>query len=292
MSKETDRMMEELHRFISKQAFESIEDVEKIVGGLAGKRVPSIPNTKLTDAEIAIDLVYKAMEMPLDQGVSLIEEALDVDPDCIAAWEFLADCEESLEISLVFIEKAVSVGRRIFGGDYLEENKGHFWGLHETRPFMRCLQRYAYALYAKEKKAESVAVLEEMIELNPNDNQGVRDLLLAYLIVLGDNEKFEKYDQMFNDDYMAFPLFNRALFNYKTSGDSPRSVEILKKALKRNKFVAAKLISNKRISAVPDYYSPGDDSEAKSYVVFAHEAWQTTNGAIAWLKKHSTKKTK
>ncbi|MDT8347690.1 MAG: hypothetical protein RQ756_07795 [Flavobacteriaceae bacterium] len=137
------------------------------------------------------------------------------------------------------------------------------------------------------KIKECVEILEEMIALNPNDNQGVRDQLLLYLIELGENEKFLKYSKMFEEDSMAFPLFNRALFAFKTDGDSEHSKKQLLKALKQNKFVAKRLLSNKQILTLPDYYGFGDEDEADYYASFAQDIWAETKGAKDWLKKYA-----
>jgi tetratricopeptide (TPR) repeat protein len=151
------------------------------------------------------------------------------------------------------------------------------------------MQHYADCLYTIGKVKECVAVLEEIIELNPNDNQGARDQLLLYLIQFDERNKFEKYASMFKEDRMAIALFNRALFAYKTEGETEKSNRQLKKALKQNKFVAAKLLSKKQITKLADHYGFGDENQAGYYAYFAQRIWQNTNGAISWLKKHSAK---
>ena len=81
----------------------------------------------------------------------------------------------------------------------MKENKGMFYGIHETRPFMRCLHQCSFCLYAMGNTKECVKILEEMVELNPNDNQGVRDYLLLYLLEVDETEKFKKYAKQFDD---------------------------------------------------------------------------------------------
>ena len=80
-----------------------------------------------------------------------VKEALELDPDCIEAYEMLA----GLEISPVQIQnhlnKGIAIGRKKFGGIFLEENKGIFWIIKETRPFMRCLYKLAYMPVMKMK---------------------------------------------------------------------------------------------------------------------------------------------
>lgn len=239
--------------------------------------------------EQAQDLVFSAYDLTPTNGKINIEKALQLDPDCIEAYEYLGSIERTAEIASVFYEKGILIGRRIFGGEYLKEHKGMFWGFQETRSFIRCLQQYSHCLYIMGKVKESVEILEEMIELNPNDNQGVRDQLLLYCIEIDENKKFLKYAKMFEGDGMAFPLFNRALFAFKTEGETENANKQLSKALKQNKYVAKRLLSNKPVTELADHYGFGDANEADYYASFAQHIWATTKGAREWLKKQTTK---
>lgn len=182
------------------------------------------------------------------------------------------------------------MGRQLFGGNYLIERKGMFWGLIETRPFMRCLQQYADCLHDIEKVKECVAVMEELIALNPNDNQGVREQLLLYLIELNEDKKFRKYVDQYKEDGMAFALFTRALFAFKTEGESDNANALLKNTLKQNKFVAPLILSSNLITSIPATHGYGDRDEATVFVHFAKDVWVYTNGALEWLMKMSGKK--
>lgn len=281
--------MADLQRLLETQDFKSEDDVRKFMDSMVGQKIPSFPKEALTFKEQAQDLVFDAYELTRTKAKLNIERALQLDPDCIEAYEFLGSMERTAELASLFYEKGIAIGRRVFGGKYLEEHKGMFWGFHETRPFMRCLQHYSDCLYTMGKVRECVSILEEIIELNPNDNQGVRGQLLLYLIKLGENKKFLKYSKMFEEDNMAFSLFNRALFAFKTEGETENSNKQLSKALKQNKFVAKRLLSNKPVTFLADHYGYGDENEADYYASFAQQIWAETKGAREWLKKYTTK---
>ncbi|MBI1306947.1 MAG: hypothetical protein GC181_10125 [Bacteroidetes bacterium] len=289
MKKKHDKLMADLQRLLEAQDFKSEDDLRKFMDGIVGQKIPSFSKEVLNFKEQAQELVFDAYDLSPTKAKLNIEKALQIDPDCIEAYEFLGSMESTAELASVFYEKGISIGRRIFGGKYLNEHKGMFWGFHETRPFMRCLQHYSDCLYTLGNIRMCVSVLEEMIELNPNDNQGVRDQLLLYLIQLDENKKFIKYAKMFEEDRMAFPLFNRALFAFKTDGETENSNKQLLKALEQNKFVAKKLLSNKPITVLADYYGFGDENEADYYAFFAQNIWAVTKGAKEWLKKHALK---
>jgi tetratricopeptide (TPR) repeat protein len=289
MSKKHDKMMADLNRLAKSKDFQSEEELFKFLDSLVGKEIPTLNAEPNNNSERAEDLVFEAHEMTPIKARKNIEKALELDRDCIEAYEFLGTMETSPEIASVFYEKGISIGKRNFGGKYLKEYKGMFWGMHETRPFMRCMHSYSDCLYAMGEIDKAVSILEEMIELNPNDNQGVRDQLLLYLIELNENKKFLKYEKMFEEDGLAFALFNRALFAFKTLGDCQSSELKLQKALNQNKFVAKALLSKKPIPELPHYYGYGDQNEANYYVNYAYGVWIKTDGALEWLKKYAKK---
>jgi len=284
MDKEHDKFMTDLHRLLGSKDFKNEDELKSFLGSITGKKIPAVSKKGLTNKEKAQDLVFEAYELTPVKAKKNIEKAIELDPDCIEAFEYLGANESTLEHASAYFEKGIAIGRKIFFGENFEYHKGHFWVIHETRPFMRCLQLYAEVIYLKNKKKECVDILEEMISLNPNDNQGVRDQLMLYLIELNEVKKFEKYANMYKVDEMAFSLFNQALFTFKTEGDTIKAKKKLQKAVKQNKFVVEKLISGLPILQLSDHYGFGDEKEADYYVDSAQHIWRQTKGAIEWLK--------
>lgn len=278
--------LKDLYRLLDKQEFKSEKDLKNFLDSLLMKRIPEIKEEALTMEERAQDLVEEAYALPIRSAIKNIDIALNFNPDCIEAYEFMGHIQKRLDSSLAYYEKGVNIGKRIFGGNYLKMNKGHFWGLHETRPYMRCMWQYADCLYKSGRKDSCISVLEEMIELNQNDNQGVRDQLMLYLLEQNDFKKFGRYNRLFKEVGGAFMSFNRALFAFKKTGESDRSNLLLFTAIEENKFVLPMLISSKLQTELPDSFGYGDKSEAKYYSVFAQSIWQLTPGAVKWLKKH------
>jgi len=146
---------------------------------------------------------------------------------------------------------------------------------------------YSDCLYAAKQIRECVAIQEEMLDLNPNDNQGVRDQLLLYLIQIDETEKFKKYADMFPDDIGAHALFNRALFAFKTEGDSKAANNKLQKAVTENPYVANRILAHKPVKGLAEHYGFGSEEEADYYALSARHVWRGTRGALKWLLKHS-----
>lgn len=279
-----DKMFADLHRLLNSKEFESEEELQEFLGGLTGKKIPSRNKEELTPQEQAQELIFEAWDLHPDKGKEKAREALDLDPDCIEAYEYLGGIQRSIGKALSFYEQGIKIGRKRFGGAFLKENKGHFWGIFETRPFMRCLQNYADCLYMKGEAEECVSVLEEIIELNPNDNQGIRDQLGLYYLQLNRLEKFRTLNKAYSKDGGAFHNFNLALFTYKSEGKTKKADDLLRVAISENKFVVPKLIQRKPVADFPDYYIYGDESEALYYASYAQPVWRQIYGALAWIR--------
>jgi tetratricopeptide (TPR) repeat protein len=282
--KKQDKVFQDLQRLLESQEFKSKEELEKFMGSLMGKPVPSFPKESLTIKEQAQDLIFEAIELGEDKGYPLSLKALRMDSDCIEAYEYLGALEPIPETAILYYKNGIEIGKRIFAKTYFKDSIGNFWIIHETRAFMRCMQAYADCLIDMGRYHDSVLVYEEMIRLNPNDNQGVRDQLLLYLIRINEFNKFRKYDKMYREDLGAFMSFNRALFSFKTEGLSSNSNGLLQKAIKSNKYVIPKLIQKTFDTEFPEVFGLGDENEALSYCYFAHKIWHETAGAIDWIK--------
>lgn len=103
----------------------------------------------------AIDLIIEAYDLPPDQGKKLIKEALKLDPSNADAHSYLADIEPDIEKALTLYRRAVEVGKKSIGAAAFEDYRGHFWGFHETRPYMRAMAGLADCLYSDTTRLQS-----------------------------------------------------------------------------------------------------------------------------------------
>ena len=65
------------------------------------------------------------------------------------------------------------------------------WGWMENRHIMRAIERYAFLCWEKGDLDEALLIFGHFLRVNPNDNQGVRNYILAIRMGL-DIEKWEK----------------------------------------------------------------------------------------------------
>src|SRR5262249_43087831 len=146
---------------------------------------------------------------------------------------------------------------------YFRKNAGQFWGLLETRPYMRARQGVAQMLWRLKHYEEAIEHYRELLRLNPNDNQGNRYALLDLLIQIERYEEaFDLLDQ-YRDEWSAVWLYSRALLEFQSHAASAAAKRTLKQAVEENPFVPAYLMGQKRMPGRQvDYYGWGDESEA------------------------------
>lgn len=276
--------MRDLHKLMEKQQFGSKEEIEAFLTQISKGPIPEFEPEN--DQEEAEELVYEAMELEGEAQKELIMEALDLDPNCIAAYHLLGDAEIHPAIALAFFERGIMIGAERFQSEeYLKQNMGHFWGLTETRPFMRCLQGAADSQFFLGHIYEAMGIWTLMIELNTNDNQGVRYDLMLSLAGLADHESFEKLDKQYKDDASCAAHFNRVLYQFTKHGAGPQALRALQAARSRNKFVVPMLLKEEAPPFGVSGYTLGSKEEAIAYMDKAHIVWSGVPGAKDWLKR-------
>jgi tetratricopeptide (TPR) repeat protein len=233
----------------------------------------------------AQDLMYEAFEAQGARRVALAREALAISPDCADAYLLLAEeTASSLEEGLELLEQGAAAGERALGPEPFEEDVGYFWGLIETRPYMRARAALAETLWALGRREEAVAHQRELLRLNPNDNQGVRYRQAEYLLALERYEELEALFSAYEDDAAAAFAYTRALAAFRRRGDTPEAKRLLAEAREQNPHAPAYLSGSKRLPArLPNYIGFGDASEAVDYAVGAKAQWESVPGALAWL---------
>ncbi len=233
----------------------------------------------------ATDIIYEAWETrDREKMMNLAYQALQVTPYCVDAYNLLAGESEDNEEKLNLYLKGVEAGKLSLGDAFIKENTGDFWGLIETRPYMRALLGMADCLWNIGQRKEALAIYQNMLELNPGDNQGIRYLLVNYLLEEKEYGEVKKMLSMYRDE-SCFMLFPKALLNYCTFGSNLKSNNSLIEAVRINGHVPLYLLGEKFMPySLPDYYEYGDENEAVIYVDLALNAWRSSPGALDWLK--------
>lgn len=239
-----------------------------------------------TPLDRAHDILLQAYKEP-DEGrrVRLANDALAVCPDCADAYVLLAEHTRRRKQALDLYTQGVAAGERALGPEPFQRDAGHFWGLLETRPYMRAREGLALALWTAGRREEAVRHLREMLRLNPSDNQGVRYTLAGFLLFLDRDDDLADLLAQYPDDGLAAWAYTRALLAFRRHGDTADARRLLQEAGKKNRHVPAYLTGREFPPPEgPAPYSPGDESEALNYIGSFLAGWKATPGAVAWVR--------
>jgi tetratricopeptide (TPR) repeat protein len=233
----------------------------------------------------AQDLVDQAWETPSrKKRMALAKKALTISSNCADAYVVLAQATATLDEALELHRKGVEAGQRALGKRTFAEDVGYFWGILETRPYMRARAGLAYCLWRSKQHEEALEHYRELLRLNRKDNQGIRYVLAACLLELGCDQQLGALLKEHAADRRAYMMWTRALFAFRTQGDNPKSCRVLAEALESNPYVPLYLLELKPLPrALPDYTGLGDEREAMCWAAENINAWRMTNGALAWL---------
>jgi tetratricopeptide (TPR) repeat protein len=284
---------ERAHKVIGKLAkqgnFQSIDDLNAHLRKLmdSGELNQMIDAAPESPAEQAQDLAYRAMEEPSSaKARKLAEKALKLDPDCIDAMMIHAQTRRlSSEKYIAEVRAAVKAGERGLGEERFRKDRGHFWGFVETRPYMRARRELAMALIAEDKLREAAAEFEGILELNPNDNQGVRDYLLGVYLALSDVDGAARLFRQYAEDGSAVFAWGQ-VFLLMLSGRRAEARKALEAAFRNNPW-PAKIFFGGQPPEDPLSYGLGDEDEGQHAAVALLPAVAEHPDVLVWIAKES-----
>jgi tetratricopeptide (TPR) repeat protein len=239
----------------------------------------------------AQDLMYQAWETRGRQArINLAKRALKVSPLCADAYVLLAEeSARSVEEARKLYARGVEAGELALGPKTFKEEVGYFWGLLETRPYMRARAGLAQALWTLGSRSEAIAHYRDMLRLNPGDNQGIRYILAAALLEIGDDKALQELLQAYDQDGSPYWTYTKALLAFRAAGATKKAKTHLAQAIEANAHVPA-FLSGEKVppKTSPEYITLGGEDEAAEYARDCGDAWRQTAGAIEWLQQVAT----
>jgi len=267
-----------------------MEELHEFLNGLTGKPIDDIVLESTSDSERAQQLVYEAFEhFPSKKAATLAKQALALDGGCIDAQLILAQLSGSpRDAYATKLEEIVSSAEASLG-PVLREEAGHFWGILETRPYMRACLELAFALWRSGREVQACERLARMLELNPNDNQGVRGTLVGWRLATGDVAGARRVLEQYGESDEAVLAWGRVLACWMDD-DLEAATGAL--ALARESNPHAERYFNGSWDFPdpedgPDFYSSGDESEAVVCTVALGPAWHRQPDARLWLRRQT-----
>ncbi|MFH1679854.1 MAG: tetratricopeptide repeat protein [Candidatus Eisenbacteria bacterium] len=272
-------------QLLEEKEFDSIEEANAFLRRQLPERgTPSLRTD--TPREKAEELFYRALEAEGRLQIKLARQALATDSDCADAYVLLAERMPDPARRLELYRKGMEAGERSIGKRAFQEDAGRFWGIVETRPYMRARFGVAECLRESGRIDEAIEHYHELMRLNPGDNQGIRLILAPFLLERGLDEDAGRLLDQHAEDGSAPMAYARALLAYRKEGDTSSARACRAKACKENPHMARFLVGKREIpDELPDAYSFGSEEEAILFAPGALPAWQQTPGAIEWLNR-------
>jgi tetratricopeptide (TPR) repeat protein len=234
----------------------------------------------------AQDVMYQAWESNTSRArVAYARQALAISPLCADAYNLLAEEAATIADARDLYAKGVEAGELALGPEGFKEYAEHFWGFLETRPYMRARAGLAAVLLKLGDEDAAIGHYRAMLELNPNDNQGVRYVLAALLLRRGDEAALKALLAAYEGEASAYWLYTRALLAFREgSAGEKQAAELAQQAWSSNEHVPAILAGTKRpVVGEGGYITMGGADEATDYIAEFGSAWRSTSGAIEWL---------
>jgi len=275
----------DIQRMMAGRDFDSMDELNEFINSnVVGKEIPH--QEDITPLEQAQDLMYQAFAARGRKQLQLTRKALEICPDCADAYVLLAERCSDIQKARDLYAKGAAAGERTLGKKFFKEEAGNFWGILETRPYMRARLGLAQCLEALGQVEEAVEHYREMLRLNPMDNQGIRHLLLSCLLEINaDQQAQELLKEYKNDSALALWCYARALLTFRQKGNTAAARKHLQKALSINHYVSDYLLDYEELPDVlPSEYSLGTDEEAILCADKLIDAWEQTEGALEWLE--------
>lgn len=284
----TEEVMLDLGQLTGSRVYNSVEDLSKHLARLTG--AGPIPRSEPTDPRAqAQRLVYDAWRTCDGSGVALAQQALALDPDCADAHLFLAATFVSADTVLERAFEAVKAGERSLGpeGETFAD-EGTLWGHLPARPYLRARAFLARQLWSVGGRLSAVTLVRESLELDETDALGLRYVLLAWYLDMGEEMLSRDLLSDSKTDRSTFFLYGDALLAFWELSEERTATTRLKRALKANRHVPQRILFGLpdplKVLATPSY-RPGSGEEADICAFLLAPAWERDIAAIDWLQE-------
>lgn len=228
---------------------------------------------------------YREAILPLRKLVKQFPEFIDARHHlaiCLREWDLAVELVASREWHL-----AVDTGlgalppKFVIGRDLLE------WGWTENRPFLRAYNGLAFDALRRGETGEALAIWQDLLDLNPNDNQGIRSAIVNGFFARRRPAEALAVCDCYPDDAMPALLYGRVLALLMLDRVD-EAAEHLAEAARFAPRVARELTKKNHPAPRdldPRYVTMGGSDEAYYYWRDSGEFWKRTPGALAFVRE-------
>ncbi len=248
------------------------KDEELMSEGNSGSDFENIERELLRKVSIvAAKATFDENPLMFDAAIMLARDAFEEDETALT--------RRILETSIYEARKLVPPVFSI-GTDLLP------WGFVDNRPFLLLLGEYATLVEVIDGPQKAISHYQELLALNPNDNQGIREILATAYVKTNRLEELLELDKQYPDDMMAGLKVGALLALYKLGRlDEARSripemkerfLHVLQEILKTD---------HPQPELIPGRIKVGGDDEAWFYWQHQGTFWMATPGARDFIRE-------
>ena len=228
------------------------------------------------------------LDSDLKRSASIFRHMIQDYPEHIDAYHHLALAQlkmgKKAEAFRIW-ERAVIMTLKFFPDHFSMAHDQLAWGFMENQPFLRLYHSYGWMLMNRGEMEEALQVFENMLNLNPHDNQGARAFLVSCYFALNQPEGVLSLCKEYPDDALEALVYGRGLAQFQL-GRFKQAARAMDLAVKYFPLVAAEIVKKKHRKAKVDdqYVALGSQEQAVLYWQQQGRYWAETPGAIEFLK--------
>jgi len=182
---------------------------------------------------------------------------------------------------------AVKVGLQVLPPEFVVGRDRLEWGWLDNRPFLRAYHGLALAELADDRTGEALAICQDLLDLNPNDNQGVRTIAANLLFARRRPDAVLALCDRYPMDGLPAMSFGRVLALYMLDRED-EAAAALRKAAEHSPLVAKELTKKTHPeprSRHPGFITMGGADEAYDYWREAGGSWKRAPGALEFVRR-------
>ena len=164
------------------------------------------------------------------------------------------------------------------------------WGYVDNRPYLRALQGAVLANVRLLRHKDAAVLIDKLLTINPNDNQGLRYILGSELLRAGDRERAASiFDKCSN--YPPY-LYEQALLHI-LNNDWVKAATAVRLGFAENRYIAEMLCGNLSPQPLAIWHGTNlaEPEIASEYIEMYGQLWLSNPEAlkfIRWLFNHSS----
>lgn len=220
----------------------------------------------------------------------MYRELLNAYPEFIDVHHHLAlvlnETDRSQEAFQVW-QQTVALGLRSLPETFVMGRDQLSWLFLENRPFLRACHALGLEILARGEVEEALEVFDNILAMNPGDNQGVRALVVDCAFRIGSPQDVLALCDQYPGDGMEQLMYGRVLALYQLE-HLDEAAEALVWAVELLPLVAQELIKvrhRRPENLFPDRVIWGGADQAYYYWQEQGHYWKDTPGAIAFVRE-------